>query len=104
LQWIETVSTAFPNLSRPQAKVLAYWSYGMVLAKACGIILVSAALALQLGCAEGSLVQRLREWCYAAKDKKGQKRRELEVSTCFAPLLRWILRWWPANEPRLALA
>ena len=25
-QWIETVSTAFPTLSRPQAKVLAYWS------------------------------------------------------------------------------
>ncbi|TMD52689.1 MAG: hypothetical protein E6I93_09400 [Chloroflexi bacterium] len=32
-QWIETVSTAFPKLSRPQAKVLAYWSYGMVLEK-----------------------------------------------------------------------
>ena len=32
-QWMETVSTMLPNLSRPQAKVLAYWSYGMVLAK-----------------------------------------------------------------------
>ena len=44
-QWREIVSTAFPHLSRPQAKVLAYWSYGMVIAKACGIVLVSAALA-----------------------------------------------------------
>lgn len=44
-QWMETVSTGFENLSRPQAKVLAYWSYGMVIAKACGIVLVSAALA-----------------------------------------------------------
>jgi hypothetical protein len=103
-QWIETVSTAFPQLSRPQAKVLALWSYGMVLAKACGITLVCAALALQLGCAEASLVQRLREWCYGAKDKRGHKRQELDVTTCFAPLLRWILRWWPADEPRLALA
>ena len=41
-QWREIVSTAFPNLSRPQAKVLASWSYGMVIAKACGIVLVSA--------------------------------------------------------------
>ena len=36
-QWIETVSTMLPKLSRPQAKVLAYWSYGMVLARSCGI-------------------------------------------------------------------
>ncbi len=103
-QWIETVSTAFPQLSRPQAKVLAYWSFGMVLAKSCGITLVCAALALQLGCSEASLLQRLREWCYGAKDKKGDKRRELDVSTCFAPLLQWILSWWPADQPRLALA
>ena len=76
----------------------------MVVAKAAGITLVCAALALQLGCKEASLVQRLREWCYGAKDKRGSKRRELEVKTCFAPLLRWILSLWPADEPRLALA
>lgn len=102
-QWIETVSTAFPKLSRPQAKVLALWSYGMVLAKSCGITLVCATLALQLGCSEMSLVQRLREWCYGVKDKRGSKRRELEVSSCFGPLLSWILTWWPADERQLAL-
>ena len=42
-QWMETVSSMFPKLSRPQAKVLAYWSYGMVLARSCGITLVCAA-------------------------------------------------------------
>src|SRR5229473_2696812 len=103
-QWMEIVSTAFPNLSRPQANVLAYWSYGMVIAKACGIVLVSAALALELGEKEASVRQRLREWCYAATDKKGTKRREVEVSSCFAPLLRWVLSWWPAGETRLGLA
>ena len=103
-QWIETVSTMLPKLSRPQAKVLAYWSFGMVLAKSCGITLVCAALALQVDSSEQSLLQRLREWCYGAEDKKGKKRRELDVSTCFGPLLQWILAWWPADEPRLALA
>ena len=103
-QWVEMVSTHLPKLSRPQAKVLAYWSFGMVLAKSCGITLVCAALALQLGCSEASLLQRLREWCYSAKDKKGKKRCDLDVSTCFGPLLQWILAWWPADEPRLALA
>ena len=103
-EWIETVSSMLPKLSRPQAKVLAYWSYGMVLARSCGITLVCAALALQVDSAEQSLLQRLREWCYSAEDKKGQKRRELDVSTCFGPLLQWILAWWPADQPRLALA
>ena len=103
-QWMETVSTMFPKLSRPQAKVLAYWSYGMVLARSCGITLVCAALALQVNSSEQSLLQRLREWCYGAADKKGKQRRELDVSTCFGALLAWILAWWPADEPRLALA
>lgn len=102
--WKETVSSAFPHLSRPQATVLALWSYGVALAKACGIALVSAALAFQLGWKEASLVQRLREWCYAAPDKKGEHSREVDVRTCFAPLLRWLLSWWPTEEPRLALA
>ncbi len=103
-EWSAVVSTAFAHLSRPQATVLALWSYGMVLAKSCGITLVCASLALQLGCSEASLVQRLREWCYEAPAKRGPHRRELEVSTCFAPLLRWVLSRWPTDEPRLALA
>jgi hypothetical protein len=103
-QWMESVSTHFPKLSRPQAKVLAYWSYGMVLARSCGISLVCATLAIQLQCGERSLIKRLGEWCYNAGDKKGKKRRELDVSTCFGPLLEWILAWWPADQPRLALA
>ena len=103
-QWKETVSMAFPALSRPQATVLALWSYGMVLAKSCGITSVCAALALQTGACEGSLTQRLREWCYDAKDKKGAKRQSLEVTTCFAPLLAWVLSLWPAEEHHLALA
>jgi hypothetical protein len=103
-EWREIVSSAFPGLSQPQATVLALWSYGMVLARSCGITLVCAALSLQTGSSEASLVQRLREWCYGAEDKRGAKRQELEVSTCFAPLIGWILRWWPADEPRLALA
>src|SRR5260370_18939104 len=103
-QWIETVSTMLPKLSRPQARVLAYWSYGMMLARSCGITLVYAALALQVDSSEQSLLQRLREWCYGAEDKKGQKRRELDVSTCFGPLVKCILSWWPADQPRLPLA
>ena len=50
----------------------------MVIAKSCGVTLVCATLAIQLQCAESSLIKRLSEWCYDAKDKKGDKRRVLK--------------------------
>jgi hypothetical protein len=53
---------------------------------------------------EGSVFQRLREWYLDAPHKRGDHRRELEVSSCFGPLLRWIVRRWAGEERRLALA
>jgi hypothetical protein len=47
--------------------------------------------------------QRLREWYLDAGQKSGNKRRELEVSTCFAPRLRWVLRLWRSDKRQLAL-
>src|SRR6266702_391726 len=103
-QWTEMVSSHFPHLSRPQAGVLALWSLGMVLARSCGLSQVSVLLALLLDRPEETLRQRLREWYYPAPDKAGKKRRTLEVETCFAPLLRWVLAWWPEEQQELALA
>src|SRR5947199_3532775 len=100
----QTVSTHLPHLSRPQAHVLALWSYGMVLAKSCGTTSVAAVLADLLKSSVSTLRQQLREWCYDAADKKGEHRQDVDVTLCFAPLLRWILSWWPASECRLALA
>jgi hypothetical protein len=65
---------------------------------------VSVLLALLLGQAEETLRQRLREWYYPAAEKSGKQRRTLEVETCFAPLLRWVLAWWPDQSRELALA
>jgi hypothetical protein len=103
-QWIDTVSTQLPHLSRPQATVLALWSYGMVLVRSCGISSVSTMVAALLHKKEGSVRQQLREWCYDAPHKKGEHRQSLDVSLCFAPLLRWIIQWWSEGERRLALA
>ena len=36
--------------------------------------------------------------------RKGEHRAELDVTSCFVPLLRWILGLWPAGDKRLALA
>jgi hypothetical protein len=86
-QWEGIVSTHLRHLSRPQARVLAAWSYGMVLAKSCGITSVVAILAPLLKQSESTVRQRLREWSYPSKQKKGTHRQALEVSRCFAPLL-----------------
>src|SRR5437899_12342333 len=97
-QWERTVSTYLPHLSRPQAGVLALWSYGMVLAKSCGISSVVALLAPLLAKSEGTVRQRLREWCYDAADKKGERRQELGVSRCCARRLCWIWSWRTPGE------
>jgi hypothetical protein len=46
----------------------------------------------------------LREWCYDAKAKRGKPWRELEVESCFAPLLAWVLRWGEGAQLALAVA
>lgn len=92
------------HLSQPQAYVLAMYSFGMVIAQTCGQTLVSVKIASLIGEKENSVRQRLREWNYNKEDKRGQKRSELKVSDSFAPLLIWILSWWPEGEKRLAIA
>lgn len=102
--WQREIRKYLPHLSRPQAAVLALWSYGIVLSKSCGITTVVSFLGQLLGESKGNLRQRLREWCYDAEDKKGERRAELDLGACFAPLLGWIISWWAGEERCLALA
>jgi len=103
-QWVTTVATHLPHLSKPQATVLAFWSFGMVMVGSCGCTTVAVFLAKLLNQKDNTVRQRLREWYQDAADKRGDQRQTLEVTTCFASLLRWILRWWDWKEQRLALA
>jgi hypothetical protein len=103
-EWARTISFHLPHLSHPQARVLAWWSYGIVLARTCGITTVVVLLAQLLKQPENTIRQRLREWCYDGPDKRGAHQQAVEVSTCFAPLLRWVLQGWTAEECCLALA
>lgn len=101
--WIKTVSDFMPHLSKPQAVVLALWSFGMVIVRSCGLTTVSNFLADLLKVKEHAIRERLRDLYREAAAKKGNKRRELEAESCFAPLLRWILSWWSGESKRLAL-
>jgi hypothetical protein len=108
LQWHQTVSTYLPHLSQPQLTVLVLWSFGIVLAQACGLTTVAVTLAYVLGCPELTIREQLRDWYRDAIDKsgakRGHKRRSLEVSLCFAPLLCWIVAWTDPTCHQLALA
>jgi DNA-binding NarL/FixJ family response regulator len=54
------------------------------------------------GCAWQTVRQRLREWYWAADDKQGRNRREVDVRVCFAPLARLPLKApHPAAPARL---
>lgn len=97
-QWEQTVSTHLPHLSRPQAKVLALWSLAMITVGSCGTTLVAAWLSGTVGGSEDSWRQRLREWCYDGRDKKGAQRSEVVVCSCFGRLLCWVLSWWKGGE------
>jgi hypothetical protein len=102
-QWSHEVSTAFGHLSKPQVWGLVLWSTGIALSGAAGITQSSALLALVLEQQEQTVFQRLREWYLDANQKSGQKRRELDVTSCFAPLLCWIVRLWEPGNQQMVL-
>jgi hypothetical protein len=92
-----------PHLSVPQARVLALWSYGIALTQSCGRLTVATFLALLMGQKVATVEQRLYEWCCDTSHKAGAKRRTLDVTTCFVPLLRWIVTVWTGTHLALAL-
>jgi hypothetical protein len=98
------VNEHFPHLSRPEAMVLALWSYATQVLHCCGQSQVAGFLGLLLGRKAGTLRQRLREWTWEATAKRGENRQEVEVAACFAGLVAWVLSGMAAGEQRLALA
>ena len=102
-QWTDCVSTNLPHLTKPQATVLALWSFGIACTRSCGRDTVATFLALLLGQKVANLDQRLYEWCLDAPDKAGIKRTALDVTACFVPLLAWIVRLWRGTELALTI-
>lgn len=100
--WADRVATRFPDLPRPYADGLAAWSFGLVLAHACGLSAVALALAAILGQPVNTVRQRLREFYQPADAKAGRGRTELDPASCCGPLVRWVTGGWA--EKRVAVA
>src|SRR3989442_11471286 len=102
-QWQTTIMHHLSPLSKPQATVLAMWSFGMVLARSCALTAVGQLLAAGMQRKEQTVRQQLREWYYDVPRKRGTKRQALHVETCFAPLLGWVVSEWQGTQLALAL-
>lgn len=102
-EWTTIIRTHFPQLTKPQATVLALWSLGMVLARSCALTAVSVFWATWLHRKEDTVRQQLREFCYEATAKRGTTRQALVVETCFVPLLAWVVAQWEGTQLSLAL-
>ena len=99
-QMQKTIETHLPHLSQPQLSGLVLWVCGAILAgSACQSAVASA---LSPWGRRNSRRQYLREWLYDGSDRARPCQTELDVTRCFAPLLRWVLFWWRSG--RLALA
>ena len=95
-QMQQIIETHLPHLSRPQLTGLVLWVCGAILAgSACQNAVASA---LSPWGAWNSFRQYLREWLYDGSDRARPCQTELDVSLCFAPLLRWVLAWWRSGR------
>ncbi len=92
-----------PHLRPSQVQGLALWVGATILARSsCQNAVLGALPALGLGW--HTTRPYLREWLRDGADRAAPCRVQLEVATCFAPLLRWVLAWWEGPERTRAVA
>ncbi len=100
-QMNQTIAQQFSDLRPAQQRGLTLWVYGTILAhSACQNAVITALVGVGFW---NSLRQHLREWLYSGPDKASPCNTQIEVSLCFAPLLRWLLSWWQGNHLALAI-
>ena len=87
-QWLTTIMQHLSPLSKPQATVLALWSFGMVLARSCALTAVRHMLAKGMKRTEQTVRQPRRAWDDDTPRTRGPKRQALHVEPCFAPRLQ----------------
>lgn len=100
---MEEVSTQMPRLSQPQARVLALWSFSLVMCRTCSLSSCSLFLAELLTVKENTMRQRLREWYQEAAAKRGRSRQNVVVESQFGWLLGWVLSKWQGEQLALAM-
>ena len=96
----QTIETHLPHLSQPQLAGLALWVCGAILAGSAARTPCLRPLALAQ--VEQPPPVPPGSGSTTASDRARPCKTQLDVTLCFAPLLRWVLTWWRSG--RLALA
>lgn len=100
----DALATHLPHLRPAQHRGLALWVLGTILAgSACQAAVLLALRPLVGPRALHALRRRLHECFVAGAEKAVPCHPQLDVATCFAPLLRWVLAWWHGDTLPLAL-
>ena len=100
-QLVESTEKHFPDLRSSQIRGLVLWVYGTLLAKsACQNAVIGALSSIATFHA---LHQYLREFLRDGADKATPCNTQLDVTLCFAPLLRWLLTLWKGQQLALAM-
>ena len=102
-QWIDQVSSHFPQLSKAFATGLALWSFGIIVARSCSLTAVAGLLAPLLGQSFNTVRERLRDTYREAAAKAGTGRTDLVVADCWAPWLAWVLEGWSGRQLAIAI-
>lgn len=99
-QIAQTIQHHLPHLRESQALGLTLWVYGaIVMGSACQN---AVATALSFMGNFDTMRQYLRQWLYDGQHRPRPTATQVDVESCFAPLLRWVLSLWQSD--RLALA
>jgi hypothetical protein len=103
-QMLDTIDAYFAPCLRPaQRRGLVYWVYGTILAKSA---LQNAVITALMPVGEGSfhsVRQYVREWLYDGQDRAAPCQTQVDIQSCFAPLLRWLLSLWQGEQLVLAI-
>ena len=76
---------------------------GMIVARSCSLTAVAWAWVPILKEKFYTLRERLRDLYREAPAKAGDKRCELDLGTCWAPWLSWVVEGWHSKQLALAL-
>lgn len=102
-QWNKVIAKRFAHLSKPMAACLALWSLGMIVARSCSLTAIAWAWAPILKEKFYTLRERLRDLYREASAKAGTQRCDLDLGTCWAPWLTWVVEGWSSKQLALAL-
>jgi DDE family transposase len=106
-QWQQELKGRFRELPTHVVFVLAVYSVGMIMAHASGLSAVAFTLSEAFAWSYHAVRKRLSEFYKEAPAKsgfkQGSKRTDFDVSTCFCPMLKWILSLWSGRHLALAI-